>query len=374
MADEQKNMADEAEVMPASQEIISPVENMEEPKPVEQTTEPVIQNAPNMENQTVTEAPVIAEAQAIIVDSNDLAPTGEVMAEEAEPIAESPIEAAPVEETPEVAKVESVDTPVVAEEATQSSIDFATENPVSTEPIEEVKQSEEIKAEAEEIKNPEAGYEKAKIKSNTIISIVIILALVLGLVFWLTRDNNSDNSDAGNPNGKIVVSDAPEQGKVTIIEEVKDQLKVASGGTATFNNTNPNSAKMAVTVFVGNTRKNPNSADCAQVYPVNRQAEKRYESNMINTVLSLLEPISTTEKENGYISVIPAGTFLQYIKIDDSGVATANFSGSISKVAGSCAVTAIKSQIKNTLIQFASVKSVVICIDGNCNQAEILQP
>lgn len=364
MADEQKNVADEAEVMPVSQENISPVESMEETKPVEEVTEPTVINSTTVETQEITETSPVADAQASII-SDEPVSVSEV---------EVPDEAIVAEETLEPTKQEEVVTepePVIEASAIVIDTPQEAEAPIQ---VEEVPKQEAAVVEAIDDKKPEAGYEKAKVKSNTIISIVVVLLAVLGLVFWLTKDGKENDIDADNPNGKIVVSDAPEQGKVTIIEEVKDQLRVASGGTATFNNTNPNSAKMAVTVFVGNTRKNPNSADCAQVYPVNRQAEKRYESNMINTVLSLLEPISATEKESGYISIIPAGTFLQYIKIDDSGVATANFSGTISKVAGSCAVTAIKSQIKNTLIQFASVKSVVICIDGNCNQAEILQP
>ena len=88
----------------------------------------------------------------------------------------------------------------------------------------------------------------------------------------------------------------------------------------------------------------------------------------------MLQPLTSTEKEAGYVSVIPDGSLLKSIKLDDSGVATATFTGNLNKAAGSCAVTAIKAQIKDTLLQFASVKSVVICIDENCKEDEILQP
>jgi len=210
--------------------------------------------------------------------------------------------------------------------------------------------------------------EPIAIKTSTIVSIVIILAAILGIVYLATRPMSESS---GASDGQTVkVSDLPEQGKVNIIDEVKEDIKMQN------TNIEPQTVLLQekVIVYFGNMQKNPNSEDCGLVYPLEREADKKYDSNMVNTVISLLTPPNVAEREGGYVTAVPSGTILKYLKLDDSGTGEANFSGSLSRAAGSCAVTAIRSQIKATLLQFASVKSVVICVDGNCNDQEILQP
>ncbi|MFA5020562.1 MAG: GerMN domain-containing protein [Patescibacteria group bacterium] len=207
-----------------------------------------------------------------------------------------------------------------------------------------------------------------KTKSGAIIAIAVALVVILSLIYWAVKpaaDNDSDNHGQS-----VQVSDAPEQGKVNIIEEVRNDISVAVSG----NVDEPAYPQTKVTVYFGNTVKNPNSIDCALAYPLDRETDKKYDSAMVNTVLGLLKPLSPQEKEQGFVSAIPNGTILKYLKLDDSGVMSANFSGAISRAAGSCAVTAIRSQIEATLLQFSAVKSVVICIDGDCQADRILQP
>ena len=68
---------------------------------------------------------------------------------------------------------------------------------------------------------------------------------------------------------------------------------------------------------------------------------------------------------------IPSGAQLLSLEIKD-GVAYADFSSELDPMSGSCAVSAIRSQIENTLKQFATIDSVVISVEGETEN--ILQP
>lgn len=281
---------------------------------------------------------------------------------EIEPVTaeETAAEAVPAEEIqPETAEEIKVEEAKIEELEIQEAPQEILESPVI----------EEIPAEA--VKEEGAGdkikTDKEKMPANKIIGIIIVLIIILVVVFYATRKPAAETADESKQS--ITVSSSLEQGKVSIIEETKNDINVlVSNGDETAY------PKTKVMVYLGNTQKNPNSADCSLAYPLEREIDKKYDSNMINTMIGLLEPLSAAEKEKGYVSVIPSGTTLKYLKLDDSGVMSVNLSGNISKAAGSCAVTAIKSQIRDTISQFASVKAVVICIDGNCNESEILQP
>lgn len=201
-----------------------------------------------------------------------------------------------------------------------------------------------------------------------IVKILIILAIVWGLFYLSNQSSEKDvnNNDEENP---IVVSDEQEEGKVNIIEEVNGDIIVSGSAVQPSD-----PSKTIVTIYLNNIKEDPNMEDCDRVFPLIKETAKRYESSVINTMLALLEPLNEEQKSAGYVSSIPAGTFLRDVKISDSGVATATFFGAIENVGGSCAVTAIRKQIIQTLLQFNSINSVVICINRNCNQDEILQP
>ena len=115
------------------------------------------------------------------------------------------------------------------------------------------------------------------------------------------------------------------------------------------------------------------SNECENVIPLEREVEKKYDSDIINTVRGLLTPLTNDEMGQGWISSIPDQTYLKSVTIKD-GVAQATFSDSLNRVAGSCRVLAIRSQVEKTLLQFSYIKSVTICIENNCRQDEILQP
>jgi len=200
--------------------------------------------------------------------------------------------------------------------------------------------------------------------------LIIAIILIIGLaIFSFWRLISNENSKNQGEQVSISVSDSLEQGKVSIIEETRDEISVLTNRQQTTDY-----ESIEVNSFFANSIKDPDQLDCGRVFLLKRSIPKKYDSNLLNSVLGLLEPLSAKEKEAGYLSAIPDGTILKYVKLEDSGTAVVNFSGNLNKSAGSCAVTAIRAQISQTLLQFSAVKSVVICIDGNCNQDEILQP
>ena len=154
----------------------------------------------------------------------------------------------------------------------------------------------------------------------------------------------------------MVVDDTKEDGQVKIVNGNSEEL--ANKGEA-----------VKITAYYNKVSTN----ECENVIPLEREVEKKYDSDVINTVRGLLIPLTNDELGQGWISSIPDQTFLKSVVIKD-GVAQATFSAALNNVAGSCRVLAIRSQIEKTLLQFSYIKSVTICIDGNCRQDEILQP
>ena len=130
------------------------------------------------------------------------------------------------------------------------------------------------------------------------------------------------------------------------------------------------SAKMvAIKVFWGATGNN--QADCTAVVPLERTVAAT--SSIARAALAeLLAGPTDAEKTDGYFSSIPSGVRLQKLSIVN-GVAYADFDQTLDRaVGGSCRVAAIRAQITKTLMQFSTVRSVVVSIDGRTE--DILQP
>ncbi|MFA5124868.1 MAG: GerMN domain-containing protein [Patescibacteria group bacterium] len=233
------------------------------------------------------------------------------------------------------------------------------ESPDSPEMTEVVIPSEQVKKDEE----PKSDRPQPK----TIIAAVVALLIVVAVVWLIVSSMNQDKTVDGD--GTVKVSTALENGKVSIIEEVPDEIQV----NVTSDDV-PVWPKIKIIAYYGNTVSNPNSNDCSKVEPLEREVDDKFDSNIVNTVIGLLQPLSSTDKAAGYYSAIPLGTRLKYVKIDDDGTLEVNFDSQLDKAAGSCAVTAIRAQITNTLMQFAQIQSVRICIDSNCQQDQILQP
>jgi spore germination protein GerM len=135
----------------------------------------------------------------------------------------------------------------------------------------------------------------------------------------------------------------------------------ASAGTATTTTFN---------IYFANSKLDP-EVSCQQVFPVKRTVAK---TTAVGTAAlnALLAGPTQAEKTSQYSTAIPAGAHLVSLIIAD-GVANAAFDEAlVAGVGGSCRVALIRHQITATLLQFPTVKSVVISIDGRTE--DILQP
>ncbi len=124
-----------------------------------------------------------------------------------------------------------------------------------------------------------------------------------------------------------------------------------------------------VKAFFGNSTKQGDV--CSAVFPVEHSVPQT-QAVARAALDELLKGPTSAEKDAGFTTVIPVGVVVQSLDIKN-GVAHVDFSSELDAgVAGSCRVTAIRSEIESTLKQFSTVQSVVISIDGKTD--DILQP
>lgn len=125
-----------------------------------------------------------------------------------------------------------------------------------------------------------------------------------------------------------------------------------------------------VKVFFGNNKLDP-EVSCNKVFAVEREVPKTTAVARA-ALLELFKGPTEAEKSAGYFTSINPGVAIQNLIIEN-GVAKADFDETLERaVGGSCRVSAISAEIRETLKQFPSVKSVIISIDGRTE--DILQP
>lgn len=111
--------------------------------------------------------------------------------------------------------------------------------------------------------------------------------------------------------------------------------------------------------------------DCSLVYPVDRDIPYTKETGRAS-LSELIEGPTEIEKEKGYFTNINSDVQIQSITIQN-GVAKVDFNQKLQDgIGGSCMVTSIRAQIEKTLLQFPTVQTVIISIDGQTQ--DILQP
>lgn len=127
---------------------------------------------------------------------------------------------------------------------------------------------------------------------------------------------------------------------------------------------------MTIKVFFNNSDLDP-EASCLKVFPVERQIPKT-QAVARAAIEELLKGPTPEEKSANYFSSLPENAKIQSLVIEN-GIAKIDFSKDLEQgVGGSCRVSAIRSQITQTLKQFPTVKEVVISIDSRVD--DILQP
>jgi hypothetical protein len=129
-------------------------------------------------------------------------------------------------------------------------------------------------------------------------------------------------------------------------------------------------ATMTVNVFFNNSNLDP-AFLCDKVFPISREIAWT-EGTARAAIEELLKGPSDPERSMNYFSNIDPNVKINDIAIAD-GTARVDFSDALGRnTAGSCRVTAIRSQITATLEQFPTVKNVTISINGKVD--DMLQP
>lgn len=128
---------------------------------------------------------------------------------------------------------------------------------------------------------------------------------------------------------------------------------------------------MIVKAFFNNSQLDPEFS-CNKVFPVERIVPKTQTPARKALELLLEGNLTPAETEQGFLTSINQNVKIQKLTIEQ-GIAKVDFDEQLEfQVGGSCRVSAIRSQISQTLKQFPTVKEVLISIDGRTE--DILQP
>jgi spore germination protein GerM len=125
-----------------------------------------------------------------------------------------------------------------------------------------------------------------------------------------------------------------------------------------------------IKAYFNNSNLDPEYS-CNKVFPIEREVKKT-EAIARAALEELLKGTTKEEEKEGFLTSINPGVKIQKLTIDN-GIAKVDFDEQLEfQVGGSCRVAAISAQIRETLKQFETVKSVIISINGRTE--DILQP
>ena len=132
----------------------------------------------------------------------------------------------------------------------------------------------------------------------------------------------------------------------------------------------PKMETMKIKAYFNNSNLDPEYS-CNKVFPVEREIKKT-QATARAALEELLKGTTEEEEKEGFLTSINPGVKIQKLTINN-GVAEVDFDEQLEfQVGGSCRVAAISAQIRETLKQFETVKSVIISINGRTE--DILQP
>ena len=127
---------------------------------------------------------------------------------------------------------------------------------------------------------------------------------------------------------------------------------------------------ITVKIFFGNVKDDPEVLNCEKVYSVERQVFKN--KAKMQVLEELLKGPTLEEQEKGYSTNINSGVNINSLVVENS-IAKVDFDEQLEyQLGGSCRVSAIRSQITGTLVQFSEINDVIISI--NDRTEDILQP
>lgn len=132
----------------------------------------------------------------------------------------------------------------------------------------------------------------------------------------------------------------------------------------------PNPEKIKIKIFFNNDKLDP-EISCNKVFPVEREISKT-PAIARAALTELLSGPTNDDKNAGFTSSLNSDIIIQSLNIKN-GTAYVDFNEQLERgVGGSCRVSAIRSQITETLKQFTSIEQVIISINGRSE--DILQP
>jgi hypothetical protein len=146
-----------------------------------------------------------------------------------------------------------------------------------------------------------------------------------------------------------------------------DAIQVLSTLDINLSQTEKRPDSTSVKIFFGEKNTGEN---CATVYPITKYITKTPQIATAAVELLIQGP-TDDEKSAGYFSSVPTNTFINSIAINN-GVAKIDFSKEVESGGGSCSMAMRVAQIKQTLLQFPTVKNVVLSINGQTEP--IFQP
>lgn len=193
---------------------------------------------------------------------------------------------------------------------------------------------------------------------------------------WMTVEPVSFTStiDSTGLNGAgyiLIQNDNPSSGEGGPVKKVL--IPVIFQNETSSSTENPEEQKnLSLKLYFPNTVYNPEMLDCSLVYEVKREVP--YTKSVASVALAeLIKGPTADEKINGYLSVIPEGTKINLIKIEN-GILFVDFNKEVESGGGSCSFASRLSSLNKTLKQFSTVKEIKYSVEGNSNQDEIFQP
>lgn len=131
-----------------------------------------------------------------------------------------------------------------------------------------------------------------------------------------------------------------------------------------------NAETMVVKVYFA--PKGSEQLECNDVVATERMITKT-EKVATMALEELLKGPTAEEKAKGYITVVPVGSKLNSLVIVN-GEARADFNAVTESGGGSCGMGVRTAQIYQTLLQFPTIKTIKLSIDGQDNPSLIFQP
>jgi len=198
-------------------------------------------------------------------------------------------------------------------------------------------------------------YNKGFIGIGMIVAIIAALAVGGGVVYYATKTPAPSSSTEENnyqPQANTQNTNSPTQNAQT------------NSTPPAKNNSNPpvqTSGTMNVSVYFANTISNPGFPDCRVNYSVSRSIPQT-QAVARASLEQLLQGPTTAEYNAGYRTFLGTGITINSLTITN-GVAHVDFA-TLTGPGGTCGVAGMVSQIRNTLLQFSTIQSVNMTVNG----------